>query len=299
MNRLRTVAELRDWRRRQAAGSIGLVPTMGALHGGHLSLARRSLAENDRTIATVFVNPAQFDHADDLARYPRDPERDAALLDVVGCDAWFSPAGEEIYADGFQTWVEPGEIAHPLEGASRPGHFRGVATIVLKLLNLTRPDRAYFGRKDAQQLAVVRRMVRDLDVPVEIVPCETVREPDGLAMSSRNRGLGRPERRAARSLHRALIAARDAWLAGERDGDGLRAAMRELFDAEPLAEIDYVSVVDALTFRELNRLDDGRETLLSLAVSLGGIRLIDNLRLSADDAEPSGACATEASNVAP
>ena len=299
MKRLRTIAELREWRRRQAGCSVGLVPTMGALHEGHLSLARRSLAENDRTIATVFVNPAQFDRPGDLARYPRDPERDAALLKVVGCHACFLPAAEELYSDGFQTWVEPGEIAHPLEGAARPGHFRGVATVVLKLLNLTRPDRAYFGRKDAQQLAVVRRMVRDLDVQVEIVPCEIVREPDGLAMSSRNRHLGRPERRAARALHRALNGARAAWLAGEREGKRLRTAMREVVDAEPLAEIDYVSVADALTFRELDRLDDHRETLLSLAVSLGGIRLIDNQRLNADAAEPSEEYAAEAPNVAP
>ena len=297
MRCLRTVTELRDWRRRQAGCSVGLVPTMGALHEGHLSLARRSLAENDRTIATIFVNPAQFDRASDLARYPRDPERDGALLKAVDCDAWFLPAAEAIYADGFQTWVEPGEIAHRLEGASRPGHFRGVATVVLKLLNLTRPDRAYFGRKDAQQLAVIRRIVRDLDVQVEIVPCETVREPDGLAISSRNRHLGKRERRAARALHRALRTARDAWLAGEREGEGLRTAMREVVDAEPLAKIDYVSVADARTFRELDRLDHGRDTLLSLAVHLGGIRLIDNQRLSTEAAEPSGECETDAPTV--
>lgn len=281
MKLVETVAELRAWRA-SAAQSLGLVPTMGFLHEGHLSLVRRAKVENTLAAASIFANPAQFNRPEDLATYPRDIPRDLAMLAGAGCDLVFVPQAAEIYPPGFDTWVQPGAIAAPLEGAHRPGHFRGVATVVLKFFNLFQPRTAYFGQKDAQQLAVIRRMTRDLDVPVTIVGCETVREPDGLAMSSRNSRLGPVERAAAPVLHRALKAARDAWRAGESDAEALRRRMRTVLAAEPLARPDYVSVADPLTLAELARAEAG--ALLSLAVDIGPARLIDNLLL--DPADP-------------
>jgi pantoate--beta-alanine ligase len=265
---------------------------MGYLHTGHASLVRRAAAECDLAIASIFVNPSQFDRADDLAAYPRDIDRDRALLEAAGCRAVFVPEATDVYRPGHQTWVVPGDIASPLEGASRPGHFRGVATVVLKLFHLVQPTRAYFGQKDAQQVAVIRTMVRDLDVPVEIIPCPTVREPDGLAMSSRNSYLTPTERAAAPVVYRALEAARIAFEAGERDAETLRAIMRAVVATEPLARLDYASIADAFTLAELHGAELARAeptraeggAVASIAVFLGRARLIDNLLLPAPTA---------------
>jgi pantoate--beta-alanine ligase len=271
-----TIADARAWRA-SATGTVGLVPTMGALHAGHLSLVSRCRRETDHTVASLFVNPAQFGPREDLSRYPRDFEGDRRRLEEEGCALLFAPAPEEMYPAAFGTWIEPGEVGAPLEGARRPGHFRGVATVVQKLFGILEPDRAYFGEKDAQQLAVIRSMVRDLDVPVAVVGCPIVREADGLAMSSRNRYLDPDDRRAAPVLFRALSRARDLWRGGERDAETLRAALRETLAAEPRARVDYVSVADPGTFVELDRAEG--PALLSLAVFVGGARLIDNVRL--------------------
>jgi pantoate--beta-alanine ligase len=277
METVTTIAEVRAWRHR-APGTVGLVPTMGYLHEGHLSLARRARAENDRVAASLFVNPTQFGPREDLSRYPRSLARDQELLAAAGCELLFAPEPTEVYPPGHETFVDVGSVAAPLEGERRPGHFRGVATVVLKLFGIFEPTRAYFGEKDAQQLAVIRRMARDLDVPVEVVPCPTVREADGLAMSSRNSYLAAAERAAAPVLYRALEAARTRWDAGERDADTLRDTMRVVLEIEPLAKVDYASVADPDTFRELSGRIEGPAHLL-LAVQVGPARLIDNLRL--------------------
>ena len=276
MRVVHTIAEARAVRR-ALPGTWGFVPTMGYLHEGHLSLVRRARAENDRVAVSIFVNPTQFGPHEDYARYPRDLERDLRLLEPLGVDLVFVPSVEEMYPPGFQTWVIVEEVSRPLEGASRPGHFRGVTTVVAKLFNILQPDRAYFGQKDAQQTVVIRRMVQDLNIPVEIVICPTVREPDGLAMSSRNTYLNPEERRAATVLFRALQAAKARYEAGERDAEGLREAMRGVIRAEPLARIDYVSVADPETLQELERVEG--PALLSLAVYIGTTRLIDNIML--------------------
>lgn len=283
MNTVLAVEELR----RAVAGfkaeglRIGFVPTMGALHEGHLALVRRARELTDRVVASVFVNPAQFGPQEDLGRYPRRPEQDAELLAGAGCDLLFLPDAEAIYPPGGTTWVVPEGPAEGLEGAARPGHFRGVATVVLKLFQLVTPDVAVFGEKDAQQLAVIERLARDLFLPVEIVPHPTVREPDGLAMSSRNAYLSPAERRAATILHRALEAAREVMSRGERDGDEIRLILREMLETEPLVSaVDYAEVVDAETFQPVRQLA-GR-VVLPLAVRIGGTRLIDNLRVDLD-----------------
>jgi len=280
MELLTTIAALRAWRAR--SGTVGLVPTMGALHDGHLALVAAATTECDRAVASVFVNPSQFDDPADLARYPRDLERDRALLEAAGCHALFAPAVAEVYPAGFDTWVEPGAVAVPNEGAHRPGHFRGVATVVLKLLNMVQPERAYFGQKDAQQLAVIRAMVRDLDVPVAIVPSPTVREPDGLAMSSRNARLSPSERRAARAVPRALLAARAAHRAGVRDVAALRRAAFDVLADEPqVVAAEYVSIADGATMAEIAERPEAG-AVVSLAVRLGATRLIDNIVLGDD-----------------
>jgi len=271
-----TVAEVRRWRR-DVRGSVGLVPTMGALHAGHLSLVHAARRENDRVAATLFVNPTQFGPAEDLARYPRELDRDRRLLEEAGCDLLFAPTVAEMYPPGAETTIDVGSVAARLEGERRPGHFRGVATVVMKLLQIAAPDRAYFGEKDAQQLAVVRRMAADLDVPVEIRGCPIVREPDGLAMSSRNAYLSPEERKAAVVISRALDAAERCWRDGERRGLALRDAMRRVLAAEPRAHVDYTVVADAATFLELAEPSD--TVLLLLAVRIGATRLIDNRRL--------------------
>lgn len=278
MKVVESIADLRDIRRADPALTWGFVPTMGFLHDGHISLVGQSVRENDRTAVSIFVNPAQFNDPGDLAAYPRDIERDLALLRKAGADLVWTPEPETVYPPDFQTHVDVGELSRPLEGAARPGHFRGVATVVAKLFNAVQPDRAYFGQKDAQQAAVIRRMVIDLNVPVEIIVAPTVREPDGLAMSSRNSRLPADARQAATCLYRALSAAQVLWNRGERRGDILRAEMRRVIAAEPLARIDYVSVADPETLVELEAARGA--ALFSLAVFVGGVRLIDNVRLT-------------------
>ncbi|HLZ77050.1 pantoate--beta-alanine ligase [Phenylobacterium sp.] len=273
MKVFKTVAEVRA--ARAAVGELGLAPTMGFLHAGHLSLVERARAENPTVAATIFVNPTQFGPNEDLARYPRNLPRDLALLEAAGCDLVFTPEPAEIYPSGFDTTVSVGGVTEGLEGAVRPGHFAGVATVVAKLFNIIQPTRAYFGQKDAQQSVVIRKMVRDLNMPVEVVIAPTVREPDGLALSSRNSYLTPDQRARAPALFRALSAAKTAFDAGERDAEALRAAMgRELAGFT----IDYVSIADAETLRELDRIDG--PALASLAACLGTTRLIDNLPLN-------------------
>jgi pantoate--beta-alanine ligase len=272
---IRTIAEMRAWR--DTLDRVGLVPTMGYLHEGHLSLVRASRRENSRTVISIFVNPTQFAPNEDLARYPRDEARDMALLEAEGVDALFAPDAGEIYPEGFATYVTVEELTQRLEGASRPTHFRGVTTVVAKLFNIVGPDRAYFGQKDAQQLAVIRRMVADLNLPVEIVAMPIVREPDGLAMSSRNVYLSPDERKAAHVLCLAVSLAERMFDDAVRDASSIRDAMRKLVAAEPLANIDYISIADADTLEEIDTIE--RTALVSLAVRFGGTRLIDNTLL--------------------
>ena len=271
----RTIEETRAARKAEPGLSWGFVPTMGALHEGHLSLVRQARAENDRVAVSVFVNPKQFNNPDDLAKYPRDLERDAAMLAEAGADLVWAPREEEIYPPDFQTTVTVAEVTKPLEGAHRPGHFQGVTTVVAKLLHVVAPDRAYFGQKDAQQVVVVRQMVRDLAFDVEIVVGPTVREPDGLAMSSRNALLNPAEREAATVLFRALSAAAEAWQQGRRDAGHLREVMARTINAEPLARLEYASVADPATLAEIE--GDAARALMSMAVYVGETRLIDNM----------------------
>lgn len=279
MKVVESIAELRETRRALPA-PVGFVPTMGYLHEGHLSLVRRSRGECASTVVSIFVNPTQFDPQEDLARYPRDLPKDLSLLDEEGVDLVFAPEATEIYPVGFQTYVQAEELTKRLEGASRPGHFRGVATVVSKLFNLVQPQRAYFGQKDGQQALIIKRMVRDLNMPLEVVICPTVREPDGLAMSSRNVYLNPEERHAATALSRTLFAAQKAYQEGERDGERLRTIVRQILEKEPLAGIDYISCADLETLNELQRVDKG--ALLSLAVFIGTSRLIDNVLLGVE-----------------
>ncbi|HEX5591528.1 MAG TPA: pantoate--beta-alanine ligase [Candidatus Limnocylindrales bacterium] len=253
---------------------VGLVPTMGWLHDGHRALMARARAADATTVVSIFVNPRQFGDPQDLARYPRNEARDLEICEAEGVDLVFAPPVEEIYPPGFDSVVSVGAIARPLEGAARPGHFDGVATVVAILFNLVGAERAYFGQKDAQQVAVIRRMAIDLAIPTEVIACPTIREPDGLAMSSRNVHLSPVERAAAPVLHQALLAAREAWLGGERSGDALRAIMHTTLAREPLAVVEYVSCADAATLAELEDLRG--PALLSLAVRFGSTRLIDN-----------------------
>lgn len=279
MNVFGTVDEVRAFRK-GAFGkgrTLGLVPTMGALHAGHLSLVARARSENELVAASIFVNPAQFGANEDLAAYPRTLASDLRLLETNGVDAVWAPPADEVYPPGYQTFVVVDEVSGPLEGARRPGHFRGVATVVAKLLNVFAPDRAYFGQKDAQQVAVIRRMVADLAFPVDVVVCPTVREWDGLALSSRNSYLSPSERRAAPVVHRALLAASAAFESGERDARRLRAVLARTLAEEPLANPAYVSVADPHTLHELETVTG--PALVSLAVRFGGTNLIDNLVL--------------------
>jgi pantoate--beta-alanine ligase len=247
---------------------------MGWLHEGHRSLIRRARDENATTVATLFVNPRQFNDAADFGRYPRNEARDVQLCADEGVDIVWAPPVEEVYVPGFDTTVSVGAVALPLEGAARPGHFDGVATVVAVILDLVGADRAYFGQKDAQQVLVIRRMALDLAIPTEIVACPTVREPDGLALSSRNVHLTSEQRAAAPVVHTALLAARALWEEGERSGDALRTRMRAALETEPLAQVEYVSCADGSTLVELERVDG--PALLSMAVHFGTTRLIDN-----------------------
>ena len=256
---------------------LGLVPTMGALHAGHHSLLDRARSDNSTVAASIFVNPTQFGPAEDFSTYPRDQVSDLAVMEGTGVDLLFTPSVEEIYPEGFDTSIDVGRIAKRLEGEHRPGHLLGVATVVCKLLSIARPDRAYFGQKDAQQSLVIKRLNVDLNLGAQIVVCPTIREADGLALSSRNKHLGQMEREAATVLYRSLQLAEDL---GTSDAREIRRRMHDLIDTEPLATADYVSVADAETLEELDVVD--RPALVSVAVHIGGTRLIDNILIHSD-----------------
>lgn len=277
MQILDTIETLRRFRA-NAGDRVGLVPTMGALHGGHVKLVQTARQDCDTVIATIFVNPSQFARAEEAAAYPRDLNKDLAALEQVGVDAVFTPTSEMMYPPGFQTWVDVGEVSHGLEGARRPGHFRGVATVVMMLFNLVQPQMAYFGQKDAQQVAVIKRMVRDLKLPVSIAVCPTVREADGLAMSSRNVFLTPEQREAAPILYRALRKAAREYEAGLKHPRDLREEVLSVLDSESAAAVDYVSIVDAMSLKEVERPTDA-PLLVSLVVRMGQTRLLDNLLL--------------------
>jgi pantoate--beta-alanine ligase len=277
MQVIKTIAEIRELRQK-LSGSVGFVPTMGYLHEGHLALMKQARVGNDTVVVSIFVNPTQFSPNEDLATYPRDIDRDLRLLEQEGTDIAFVPSDAEMYPQEFSTWVDVKKLTERLEGASRPGHFRGVATVVAKLLNIVQPTRAYFGQKDAQQVVVIKRMVADLNMNMEIMVVPTVREGDGLAMSSRNGYLNSEERQAATVLFRALFLARQLWQDGEKNGDKLRREMKSVIRKKPLARIDYVSIADADTLEELEVID--RPALALLAVRIGRTRLIDNVLLA-------------------
>ncbi|MCL4509404.1 MAG: pantoate--beta-alanine ligase [Chloroflexi bacterium] len=277
-----SVAELQGSLRScwKSSTSIGLVPTMGALHEGHRSLVRRARNDNDVTICSIFVNPTQFGPNEDFTRYPRALERDLALLEAESVAGVFVPTPVDMYPSGFDTRIDVGELGRIIEGARRPGHFSGVATVVTKLFNLTRPSRAYFGQKDAQQLAVIRQITRDLNIPVEVIGCPTVREPDGLALSSRNMYLSPSERLAATVLFRALNAGRDAYRQGERTNAQVRDAVTVVVQSERLAVLDYAEVVDPDSFSSDDPCTD--RSIIVIAARVGTTRLIDNLTVSAE-----------------
>ena len=280
MRIIHTIGEYQE-ARRSLRGSLGLVPTMGYLHEGHLSLVRRARDENDTCAAWIFVNPLQFGPSEDYERYPRDEARDIALLEQEGVDLLFMPSAEEIYPPGFSTYVEAQGVSEQLDGRVRPGHFRGVATVVLKFFNIMTPSRAYFGQKDAQQVVVLKKLVRDLNLPVELVICPTVREPDGLAMSSRNVYLTPEERAAAPVLYRALKVAQDAWSMGQTSADKLRFAMMGVIASHQLATLDYVSIAHPETLKELDVAEEG--ALVSGAIQFSKARLVDNVILEKQD----------------
>lgn len=281
---IRTAQSIEEVRilRAGLADPVGFVPTMGFLHEGHLSLVRLAREENASVVVSIFVNPTQFAPNEDLETYPRDLDRDLSLLEPEGVDLVFIPTAEDMYAAGDATWVQVDGISNRLEGASRPTHFRGVATVVTKLLNIVQPQRVYFGQKDAQQAVVLQRMIQDLAFPVEARIGSTVREPDGLAMSSRNTYLTPEERAAAPVLYRALAKAKDLWADGLRDPQAIRRSVEETLAAEPLAKPDYVSVADVHTLEELTA--PSARALISLAVRFGGTRLIDNVIVGREEA---------------
>jgi pantoate--beta-alanine ligase len=263
---------------------VGLVPTMGALHAGHMALVERAKRECSQVVTSIFLNPAQFGPKEDLSKYPRTFDADAQKLEDAGVDAIFYPQPADIYPLGFRTYVNVDGLSDRLEGRSRPGHFRGVATVVLKLFEIVQPDYSYFGRKDAQQVRIISQMVRDLNLNTEIVVCPIVREDDGLALSSRNVYLTPEERKAALVLHRALTAARDELATGTRDALTLQSTLQKIFSAEPIAALDYAEVVDADTFEPVVRV--ARPTYILLAAKIGKTRLIDNLYLEPSPTNP-------------
>ena len=278
MEIIRTISWMKETVRQARAENhvVGLVPTMGALHEGHLSLIRRAKADCSRVYASIFLNPAQFGPNEDLSKYPRTFEKDVEQLTAAGVDVLFAPEAKEIYPAGFRTYVNVESLSEKLEGKSRPGHFRGVATVVLKLFEIVQPHFAYFGRKDAQQVRILQQMTHDLNLNVEIVVCPIVREPDGLALSSRNTYLNSDERRAATVLHRTLEEAQTAVSTGTRDALQLQTLVRGILSKEPLARIDYVELVDSESFEPLVRIG-ARPACMLLAVYIGKTRLIDNL----------------------
>jgi pantoate--beta-alanine ligase len=276
MRVVEVISELRALRQ-QLSGTVGLVPTMGYLHKGHLALVKQARAENSTVIVSIYVNPAQFGPREDFDTYPRGFNRDLKLLREEGVDVVFAPSDDEMYPPDYGSWVDVEKVTERLEGASRQGHFRGVATVVAKLINIAQPIRAYFGQKDAQQVVVIQRMVTDLNLAIDIVVVPTVREQDGLAMSSRNTCLSPRERQAATILFKALASVQELWEGGENDAGKLRKQMTSCIQREPLAQIDYISIADAQTMEELDTID--RPALASLAVRMGNTRLIDNMPL--------------------
>lgn len=265
-------AQVKDWKK--AGLSVGLVPTMGYLHEGHKSLIERACQENDKVVVSIFVNPTQFGPNEDFAAYPRDLERDAALCESVGAALVFHPEPEEMYGEGFHTYVNMEVLSETLCGKTRPIHFRGVCTVVSKLFHIVTPDRAYFGQKDAQQLAIIKRMVRDLNFDIEIVGCPIVREPDGLAKSSRNTYLSPEERKAALILSQAIHLGQELTQNGETDAEKIVQEMKNLIETEPLAKIDYVQAVDAVSMQSVSKMEGA--VLVAMAVYIGKTRLIDN-----------------------
>ena len=276
MQVVKTIQEIRALRQK-LSGTVGFVPTMGYLHEGHLALVKQARVENSAVIVSIYVNPTQFGPREDFGAYPRELNRDLELLQKGGADIVFVPSDDEMYPPEFSSWVDVEKVTRGLEGASRPGHFRGVATVVAKLFNIVQPTKAYFGQKDAQQVVIIKRMVADLNMGIEIVVVPTVREGDGLAMSSRNIYPSPKERQAATILFKALTLARQLGRGGEKDAEKIRRQMTSLIQKEPLAQIDYVSIADAETLEELNLLD--RPAVASLAVRIGKTRLIDNTPL--------------------
>jgi pantoate--beta-alanine ligase len=270
-----TIAEMRQLRQ-QLAGPVGFVPTMGYLHEGHLSLVRQARAENPSVVVSIFVNPTQFGPHEDFKSYPRDAKRDLAMMEPM-TDVVFTPSAAEMYPETFNSWVEVGGITERLEGAARPGHFRGVTTVVTKLFNIVQPTRAYFGQKDAQQAVVIKKMVSDLNMSLEIVTLPTVRENDGLAMSSRNTYLNPKQRRAATVLYKSLNLAQEIWSQGEKEVGAIRHEMTELIKKEPLVDIEYISFANSETLKEAHRVKP--PVLVSMAVKIGKTRLIDNVVL--------------------
>jgi len=277
MKTIESIAEMKK-ARHAMKGTVGFVPTMGYLHEGHMELVKKAKSENHNAVISIFVNPTQFGPSEDFFSYPRDIPRDLAMLKNAGADIVFMPAAAEMYPSLFSSWVDIEKVTDVLEGASRPGHFRGVATVCNKLFNIVEPTKAYFGQKDAQQCVVIKRMVADLNMNLEIVICPTVREPDGLAMSSRNTYLKPDERKAAVVLQNSLKLAREMYNQGERDAQKIRSAMIDMIHQEPLAEkIDYISIADIRTLEELDEIK--LPAVISLAVKIGKPRLLDNIIL--------------------
>jgi pantoate--beta-alanine ligase len=275
MKIISTIADMRKIRQ-ELAESVGFVPTMGYLHEGHLTLVKQASEENDSVVVSIFVNPTQFGPKEDFKSYPRDTERDLKMLKPL-TDIVFMPSTLEMYPEDYDTWITPGGIAERLEGAARPGHFRGVDTVVAKLFNIVQPTRAYFGQKDAQQVAIINKMVADLNMNLELVTCPTLREADGLAMSSRNIYLNPEQRRAATVLFKALTMARELWEQGENEAGMIRRRMTELIEEEKLAVINYISIANPETLKEMHHIKT--PALISLAVKFGKTRLIDNIIL--------------------
>ena len=273
---MRTIEKINDYRKicPDLIEPVGFVPTMGYLHEGHLSLVKRAREENATVVVSIFVNPTQFGPGEDFKSYPRDTESDLAMLEPY-TDVAFMPVAEEMYPPAFNSWVDIEGITDVLEGAKRPGHFRGVGTVCTKLFNIVQPAKAYFAQKDAQQLLVIKKMVRELNMPLEIVTCPTIREADGLAMSSRNTYLSSEQRQAATVLYKSLMLAEQLYGQGERNAGVILSRMTEMIEKEPLAEIDYISVADTVTLQELTLIQD--KALVSMAVKIGNTRLIDNV----------------------
>jgi pantoate--beta-alanine ligase len=280
MEIVHTLEELKEVRKK-LNGTVGLVPTMGFLHAGHVSLVKRAAQECTNVVVSIFVNPTQFSPTEDFASYPRDLEKDAALLKDAGATIVWAPSDDVMYPAGYQTYVTVEDVTQVLEGAMRPTHFRGVTTVVAKLFNAVQPDKAFFGQKDAQQVAVLSRMVRDLNFNLEMVVCPIVREKDGLALSSRNTYLDDVHRQAALVLSRSLRKARALFAAGERDSRVIRSAMDVVFDAEPSARVQYISIADPVTLKEIDHIE--AQALVSMAVYMGKTRLIDNTILGKVD----------------